>query len=507
MPTIYLIHGLPGSGKTVFARRLAAETGAVLLNHDAIRTAVFGFDPPKEGFEECTARIHELIWTLTEKFVGHGVDVILDHGFWSRAERDEARVRSRSFGADPRFYRMVCPDAMADARVLKRNEAAESGTLYVPPGALDVFRARFQPMGADEESIPIRTDLFNKSVDLAALAGTSAAGQPPDATSGRESSSSVAQRPMTIRTALVSDATDIATLTTQLGYAADAVVVAGRLAKLSGLRDHIVLVAVLEEKIVGWLHAHASEALESGLRAEIVGLVVSEGHRRWGVGRVLVQHAEQWARDIGAETIVVRSNTNRVESHSFYPALSYSLSKTQAVYRKLLKKALTTPLPTPTDGTSATCAPGTAGISTYQKMDATFTEDLSAIDWVRLARVFELAPLGVRDPVKLRETFTNSSVRCFAWHEGELIGAGRAISDGIAYAAIFDVVLLPEYQGKGIGRQIMTFLAERSKAGNIILHSVPGKEEFYRKLGFCRMKTAMGRFANPERQRLFGYIE
>jgi len=162
MPTIYLIHGLPGSGKTVFARRLAAETGAVLLNHDAIRTAVFGFDPPKEGFEECTERIHELIWTLTEKFVRHGVDVILDHGFWSRAERNEARVRSRSFGADPRFYRMVCPDAIADARVLKRNEAAEPGTLYVPPGALEVFRARFQPMGADEESIPIRTDSFNK---------------------------------------------------------------------------------------------------------------------------------------------------------------------------------------------------------------------------------------------------------------------------------------------------------------------------------------------------------
>jgi aralkylamine N-acetyltransferase len=340
MPTVYLIHGLPGSGKTVFARKLATATGAVLLNHDAIRTAVFGFDPPKEGFEECTARIRELIWTLTEKFVRHGVDVILDHGFWSRAERDEARVRSRSFGADPHFYRMVCPDAIADARVLRRNEAADPGTLFVPPGALELFRARFQPMGADELSIPIRTDLPNESADSTALPGISAAGQPPDAGSGRPLSLGVAD-----------------------------------------------------------------------------------------------------------------------------------------------------------------------GIPTYQKMGAAFTEDLSAIDWVKLARIFELAPLGVRDPGKLRETFTNSSARCFVWHEGELIGAGRAITDGIAYAAIFDVVLLPEYQGKGIGRQMMTFLAERSKAGNIILHSVPGKEEFYRKLGYCMMKTAMGRFANPEKQRLLGYIE
>ena len=109
--------------------------------------------------------------------------------------------------------------------------------------------------------------------------------------------------------------------------------------------------------------------------------------------------------------------------------------------------------------------------------------------------------------MKLREAFTNSSVRCFAWHEGELIGAGRAISDGIAYAAIFDVVVLPAYQGKGIGTQIMTFLAERSKAGTILLHSVPGKEEILPRLGYRRMKTAMGRFANPERQFQLGYIE
>ena len=163
MAIIHLIHGLPGSGKTVFARKLEADTGAVLLNHDAIRTAVCGFDPPKEDFQEYTKRIHGLIWMLTEKFIAHGVDVILDHGFWTRAERDEARAHARSIGVEPRFYRMECSDSMADARVLKRNEASAPGTLYIPPGALDVFRARFEPMGADEPSISIRTDWPNQA--------------------------------------------------------------------------------------------------------------------------------------------------------------------------------------------------------------------------------------------------------------------------------------------------------------------------------------------------------
>jgi GNAT superfamily N-acetyltransferase len=140
-------------------------------------------------------------------------------------------------------------------------------------------------------------------------------------------------------------------------------------------------------------------------------------------------------------------------------------------------------------------------------LNARLTEDPAAIDWERLAYVFKMAPLGERAPAKLRQAFENSTVRCFAWHDRELIGAGRAISDGIAYAAIFDVVLLPAYQGQGVGRQIMTFLAERTKAANVILHAVPGKEEFYRKLGYRRMKTAMARFANPDRQSELGYIE
>jgi GNAT superfamily N-acetyltransferase len=77
--------------------------------------------------------------------------------------------------------------------------------------------------------------------------------------------------------------------------------------------------------------------LESGFRVEIVGLVVAEDCRRHGVGRELVQRAEQWAAGLGAATVVVRSNTKREESHRFYPALGYAATKTQAVYRKRLE--------------------------------------------------------------------------------------------------------------------------------------------------------------------------
>lgn len=144
---------------------------------------------------------------------------------------------------------------------------------------------------------------------------------------------------MIIRDAILSDAAEIARLTGELGYAANADEIASRLSRVDR-RKQLVLVAVLEEKLAGWIQAQASEVLESGFRVEIVGLIVAESCRRRGVGRRLVEEAERWAIESGAPALVVRSNSKRVESHIFYSALGFSSSKTQAVYRKLLKPEL-----------------------------------------------------------------------------------------------------------------------------------------------------------------------
>ena len=137
----------------------------------------------------------------------------------------------------------------------------------------------------------------------------------------------------------------------------------------------------------------------------------------------------------------------------------------------------------------------------------TYSSDRSRIDWSRFAEIFRRAPLGERDPARLRRIFEQSTVCCFAWIGDELVGGGRAISDRISYAAIFDVVIAPEHQSRGVGTAIMQYLMTAAEAPNIILHSVPGKEGFYQRLGFRKMKTAMARFALPDVQLRAGYIE
>jgi GNAT superfamily N-acetyltransferase len=138
-----------------------------------------------------------------------------------------------------------------------------------------------------------------------------------------------------VRAATTSDARSIAVLSGSLGYPAEAGTVRERLRRILARDDQRVVVAELPRGgICGWLQAHCSEAVESGFRVEIVGLIVADGMRRRGVGRSLVARAETWAREISAETVVVRSNATRLESHAFYPSLGYMPSKTQVVYRK-----------------------------------------------------------------------------------------------------------------------------------------------------------------------------
>ena len=92
--------------------------------------------------------------------------------------------------------------------------------------------------------------------------------------------------------------------------------------------------------------------------------------------------------------------------------------------------------------------------------------------------------------------------------DGQLVGAGRALADGLDCSYLADIAVHPQYQGRGLGKAIVLKLTELS-AGHkkIILYANPGKEPFYQKLGFKRMRTAMAIFKNHERAVEQGILE
>ena len=131
-------------------------------------------------------------------------------------------------------------------------------------------------------------------------------------------------------------------------------------------------------------------------------------------------------------------------------------------------------------------------------MPLTWTDDSHRIDWNELARLYRLAPLGDKSPEALRTVFGNSRFKFFVLDEvGCLAAAGRALADGADCAYICDVAVLPEHQGSGLGREMVARLVQASRGHRkILLYSAPGKEGFYRKLGFRRLLTAMAIFAD-----------
>jgi ribosomal protein S18 acetylase RimI-like enzyme len=140
-------------------------------------------------------------------------------------------------------------------------------------------------------------------------------------------------------------------------------------------------------------------------------------------------------------------------------------------------------------------------------MTMVWTDSLDDIDWSELSTLYRLAPLGNKSPDWLRTAFSNSMFRCFAFKDGVLVGAGRALADGVDCSYICDVAVLPSHQGQGLGREIISTLVSLSQHHRkIILYSVPGKESFYRKFGFRRMSTAMAIFEDQERALAQGYI-
>jgi ribosomal protein S18 acetylase RimI-like enzyme len=106
-----------------------------------------------------------------------------------------------------------------------------------------------------------------------------------------------------------------------------------------------------------------------------------------------------------------------------------------------------------------------------------------------------------------QKIFEASYAVAFAYDGDQLIGCGRALSDGIYQAALYDVAVLPEYQDKGIGRSLVEAILTRTGQCNVILYASPGKEGFYRKLGFRAMKTGMARFIWAEVMAQKGFTE
>lgn len=153
MPTLSIIQGFIAAGKTTFAEKSAAETGAVVLNADRWVTEHYTEKDYSADWDKCYSDAVDALWRVAEEKIRAGQDVIMDLGFWSRASRVHARQKAKEWGCAFCHYYLDTPDSLIHTRLRTRTGPIAEKNLkdYAQ------IRGSFSPPGDDEEHVIIRT--------------------------------------------------------------------------------------------------------------------------------------------------------------------------------------------------------------------------------------------------------------------------------------------------------------------------------------------------------------
>ena len=98
------------------------------------------------------------------------------------------------------------------------------------------------------------------------------------------------------------------------------------------------------------------------------------------------------------------------------------------------------------------------------------------------------------DKPDIERALANSTFAVSAYASEKLVGFARAVSDGVMYAAVYDVIVHPQYQRQGIGKALVEKITKQCKESGVFsvhLFAAEGTEPFYKKAGFKARPQSM----------------
>lgn len=152
MAKLIIIHGFLASGKSTFARNLAARcTNSVIYNADEVCEIIFSEYDLANAWDDCFEQTLNQLFRKAQVDLANGCDVILDFGFWSRQERDTARKIANMEKADFEHYYLEVSDGEAMNRLKQRKD------VYAQKNLRNYFflKKRFSPPHTDESHISL----------------------------------------------------------------------------------------------------------------------------------------------------------------------------------------------------------------------------------------------------------------------------------------------------------------------------------------------------------------
>ena len=117
-PTLYIVQGFIGAGKSTFSKKLSHDTGAVHLNPDEWVTKTYSEEEYMSNWNKCFDEIVKLLWGKAKQYLLNGKDVIFDMGFWYKKDRDFAKSVAKECNSNFKLFYLYVPDDILKQRIV-----------------------------------------------------------------------------------------------------------------------------------------------------------------------------------------------------------------------------------------------------------------------------------------------------------------------------------------------------------------------------------------------------
>ncbi len=151
-------------GKTTYAEKLCSENNAVLLSVDEITLALFG-QHCGDKHDEYVERTEKYLLNKSLELIQNNINVVLDWGFWTKAERLAVKEFFESRGIEYALYYIDINDEIWQYRLNKRNNAVlaeETSAYYVDNNLAAKFASIFEAPSEDEIDVIYKEDTNGK---------------------------------------------------------------------------------------------------------------------------------------------------------------------------------------------------------------------------------------------------------------------------------------------------------------------------------------------------------
>jgi predicted kinase len=146
VPTLFLIGGLPGAGKTTLARKLERDERTLRLCADDWLHLLAHNPADSTEMDRLRPIVHSQLWELAIRALEIGVNVSIERSFWTRELREAYRLRAQALiGVRVELHVLEAGLEELWARLVERNANLPPGTFAVTREDLEQFWSWFEP--------------------------------------------------------------------------------------------------------------------------------------------------------------------------------------------------------------------------------------------------------------------------------------------------------------------------------------------------------------------------